>query len=45
MIRKECAEAGVHTQVNAGIAGTKDGAYSICISGGYEDDKDNGYFM
>jgi len=45
MNRKECSEAGVHPQHTAGIAGSKDGAYSICISSGYEDDKDEGDYM
>ena len=40
--RKECALAGVHTANFAGIAGSQSGAYSICLSGGYEDDKDDG---
>jgi len=41
--RKDCALAGVHAQYYAGIVGSKrDGAYSICLSGGYEDDIDNG---
>ena len=40
--RKECASAGVHPANFAGIAGSQNGAYSICLSGGYEDDKDDG---
>ena len=40
--RKECALAGVHPANFAGIAGSQNGAYSICLSGGYEDDKDDG---
>ncbi|KAF8907030.1 PUA-like domain-containing protein [Gymnopilus junonius] len=41
--RKECAQRGVHRATVAGISGSsKDGAYSICVSGGYEDDEDNG---
>jgi len=43
--RRECSDAGVHRPLNAGIAGSKDGAASICISGGYEDDKDEGDFI
>lgn len=41
--RKECFDAGVHRQIEAGISGTEaDGAYSIVVSGQYKDDKDNG---
>jgi len=44
--REECASAGVHALNFAGIHGTKDlGAFSICLSGGYEDDKDEGDFL
>ena len=32
----------MHTANFAGIAGNQNGAYSICLSGGYEDDKDDG---
>nr|CAI5859936.1 unnamed protein product [Callosobruchus analis] len=41
--RFQAAEAGVHRPQVAGIHGRDgDGAYSICLSGGYEDDVDNG---
>ncbi|KAG2341314.1 hypothetical protein BDR05DRAFT_965335 [Suillus weaverae] len=41
--RRECFEAGVHHQFEAGISGTEaDGAFSIVVSGQYKDDKDNG---
>jgi putative restriction endonuclease len=41
--RAELAKAGVHRHIQAGIAGTaKEGADSIVLSGGYEDDKDFG---
>jgi hypothetical protein len=41
--RKECFDAGVHRQIEAGISGTEaDGAFSIVVSGQYKDDKDNG---
>ncbi|BEI33728.1 YDG/SRA domain-containing protein [Polynucleobacter sp. HIN5] len=41
--RKEAASAGVHKPLQAGISGSKDdGADSIVISGGYEDDSDSG---
>lgn len=40
--RKECAKVGIHTVNFAGIAACQSGAYSICLSGGYEDDKDDG---
>ncbi|KAF4622344.1 hypothetical protein D9613_009296 [Agrocybe pediades] len=44
--RKECAEKGVHARNFAGIAGSsKDGAFSICVSGGYQDDVDNGDYI
>ena len=32
----------MHAVNFAGIAGSQNGAYSICLSGGYEDDKDDG---
>jgi hypothetical protein len=41
-IREECAKARVHTSTTAGISGGKNGAYSIVMSGGYEDDDDKG---
>ncbi|KAI9567312.1 SRA-YDG [Boletus coccyginus] len=43
--RDELVKAGVHAQSQAGIHGdsSKDGgAFSICIAGGYEDNKDEG---
>ncbi|MGW4379341.1 YDG/SRA domain-containing protein [Kitasatospora sp. NPDC004531] len=41
--RRALFDAGVHRQLQAGIAGTKvHGAQSIVISGGYEDDEDHG---
>ena len=41
--RTELAKAGVHRHTQAGIAGTaKEGADSIVLSGGYEDDRDFG---
>lgn len=41
--RKEAAAAAVHKPLQAGISGSKDeGADSIVISGGYEDDFDSG---
>lgn len=41
--RKALHEAGVHLPIQAGISGSqKDGADSIVISGGYEDDTDFG---
>ena len=44
--REECASTGVHALHFAGIHGSKDlGAFSICLSGGYDDDKDEGDFM
>ncbi|KAF5319596.1 hypothetical protein D9619_008683 [Psilocybe cf. subviscida] len=43
---RECSAKGVHPAVVAGISGNiKDGAYSIVLSGGYEDDIDDGDFF
>ena len=38
--RKELSKAGVHTPPMHGIWGVQEGAYSIVLSGGYEDDID-----
>ncbi|KAG0706418.1 SRA-YDG [Suillus ampliporus] len=41
--RDELAKAGVHVQRQAGIHGDQElGAFSICLSKGYEDNVDNG---
>ncbi len=41
--RKALLEAGVHRQLQAGISGSeREGAESIVLSGGYEDDQDIG---
>jgi putative restriction endonuclease len=41
--RRALAAAGVHRPLQAGISGSeKEGADSIVLSGGYEDDKDSG---
>lgn len=41
--RIECSEAGVHGPWRAGIHGNQhDGAFSVVLSGGYEDDEDDG---
>ena len=41
--RREVADAGVHRPLQAAIAGIEvTGAESIVVSGGYEDDEDNG---
>ena len=40
--RMEASKARVHIQTQAGIAGDKTGAESICVSGGYKDDEDRG---
>ena len=41
--RRACAKAGVHIAPFAGIAGSAEhGAYSVVLSGGYEDDEDHG---
>jgi putative restriction endonuclease len=44
--RQELGRAGVHAPPMAGISGNpKEGADSIVVSGGYEDDKDYGDFI
>lgn len=41
--RMACSTAAVHTPTVAGISGNSvDGCYSLCLSGGYEDDVDLG---
>ncbi|RUS80453.1 hypothetical protein EGW08_011769 [Elysia chlorotica] len=40
--RIECSRDGVHRPTVAGIHGGQDGAFSIALSGGYEDDLDLG---
>ncbi|XP_077991387.1 uncharacterized protein LOC144445636 [Glandiceps talaboti] len=40
--RMECCYAGIHRPTVAGIHGGEDGAYSIALSGGYEDNIDLG---
>lgn len=40
--RLQCAVDGVHRPPVAGIHGGAEGAYSIALSGGYEDDVDFG---
>ena len=40
--RKLLSQAGVHRPLVAGICGGADGAESVVVSGGYEDDKDFG---
>jgi hypothetical protein len=43
VLRVDCSQDGVHAPLRAGIHGTADsGAYSIVMSGGYEDDEDYG---
>jgi len=39
--RRELASVGVHAPLMSGIWGAQDGAYSIVLSGGYEDDIDD----
>lgn len=42
--RMECSRDGVHAPTVAGISGNeKEGCWSIALSGGYEDDVDEGY--
>lgn len=44
--RAECSTDAVHAPFVAGIAGSaQDGAYSVVLSGGYEDDVDLGYAL
>jgi putative restriction endonuclease len=41
--RETLSQAGVHPPTQAGISGSEeDGADSIIVSGGYEDDEDRG---
>ncbi|CCM01961.1 uncharacterized protein FIBRA_04034 [Fibroporia radiculosa] len=42
LTREECSRDAIHAPWVAGIAGSKDGAYSVALSGGYEDDVDLG---
>jgi putative restriction endonuclease len=43
MTRRELAAAGVHRPLQAGVSGSqRDGADSLVIAGGYEDDVDHG---
>jgi len=42
--RMECSATGIHRPTVAGIHGSEtEGAYSVALSGGYEDDVDLGY--
>ncbi|TFY62353.1 hypothetical protein EVG20_g6731 [Dentipellis fragilis] len=41
-MRMDCRLAGIHLPLVAGISGCADGAYSVALSGGYEDDVDLG---
>ncbi|KII94336.1 hypothetical protein PLICRDRAFT_424512 [Plicaturopsis crispa FD-325 SS-3] len=41
--REECSADSIHAPWVAGISGGDQGAYSIALSGGYEDDVDMGY--
>ncbi|EED77985.1 predicted protein [Postia placenta Mad-698-R] len=42
LTREECSADAIHAPWVAGISGGPDGAYSIALSGGYEDDVDLG---
>ncbi|XP_059154417.1 uncharacterized protein LOC131939900 [Physella acuta] len=42
LTRMECCRDGIHRPTVAGIHGGENGAYSIALSGGYEDDVDLG---
>ncbi|KAG5729549.1 hypothetical protein E4T56_gene17410 [Termitomyces sp. T112] len=41
--RMECSRDAIHAPTVAGISGGPEGAYSVALSGGYEDDVDLGY--
>ncbi|EAU93010.2 hypothetical protein CC1G_06730 [Coprinopsis cinerea okayama7 len=41
--RAQCSADGVHAPYVQGISGGKNGAYSVALSGGYDDDVDMGY--
>ncbi|GLB36180.1 putative SAD/SRA domain containing protein [Lyophyllum shimeji] len=41
--RQACSKDAVHAPWVAGISGGPDGAYSVALSGGYDDDVDLGY--
>lgn len=44
--RKQCYSKGLHTRLYAGISGTTTlGAFSVVLSGGYEDDDDRGNYL
>ncbi|KAG8853548.1 hypothetical protein FRB91_004758 [Serendipita sp. 411] len=44
--RTQCSKDAVHAPVVAGISGNAvDGAYSVALSGGYDDDVDLGYVL
>jgi hypothetical protein len=44
--RMDCSKAAIHAPVVAGISGDqKKGAWSVALSGGYEDDVDAGYAL
>ncbi|KAF8912693.1 PUA-like domain-containing protein, partial [Gymnopilus junonius] len=41
--RKGCSSDAIHAPIVGGISGGSQGAYSVALSGGYEDDVDLGY--
>ncbi|KAG6842631.1 hypothetical protein C0991_000158 [Blastosporella zonata] len=43
--RIACSGDSIHAPTVAGISGGRDGAYSVALSGGYEDDVDLGYAL
>jgi hypothetical protein len=46
LCRKDAFNAKVHTNMFAGISGSRTrGAFSVVLSGGYEDDIDEGEVM
>jgi E3 ubiquitin-protein ligase UHRF1 len=43
--RKGCSVDAIHAPLVAGISGGPKGAFSVALSGGYEDDVDEGYAL
>jgi hypothetical protein len=44
--RLDCSAEGIHRPTVAGIHGSEsEGCYSVCLSGGYEDDVDCGAWL
>jgi hypothetical protein len=43
--RAQCSNDAIHAPFVAGISGGPNGAYSVALSGGYDDDVDLGYAL